>query len=99
MQVVQSQLSLAPDIGMPLADEAFDGSGSGSLSGRDPDMDDDVGDDEDGHEASGSGMFPPTTLGINFKPSLFKLCGLELSFFGLYQYGSLIFNSLDLLLH
>ncbi|XP_033226997.1 division abnormally delayed protein [Belonocnema kinseyi] len=61
-QVIQSQLSLAPDIGMPLADEAFDGSGSGSLSGRDRDMDDDLGDDEDGHDASGSGMFPPTTL-------------------------------------
>lgn len=33
-QVVQSQLILAPDIGMPLADEAFDGSGSGGARVR-----------------------------------------------------------------
>ncbi|XP_051166931.1 division abnormally delayed protein [Leptopilina boulardi] len=69
-QVVQSQLSLAPDIGMPLADEAFDGSGSGAgwtLTGRDRDTDDsdnededNAGDDEDGHESSGSGMGPTT---------------------------------------
>lgn len=75
-QVVQSQLSLAPDIGMPLADEAFDGSGSGAgwtLTGRDRDTDDNdnedednAGDDEDGHEASGSGMGPESTLGMYY---------------------------------
>ena len=80
--MVQSQLFVSPDIGMPLADEAFDGSGSGggwSLSGRDRDMDDNdnedednVGDDEDGHEASGSGM-GPTTLGINSQTSFIQI--------------------------
>lgn len=63
-QVVQSQLASAPDSGALLADEALDGSGSGSKPkwrdgaiDADPDGDEEDGEDDD-EEASGSGMGP-----------------------------------------
>ncbi|XP_066589490.1 division abnormally delayed protein [Prorops nasuta] len=68
-QVVQSQLASAPDSGVLLADEALDGSGSGSRpvwrkKGHqepiDTDDEDVNGDDHDDEEASGSGMGPIT---------------------------------------
>ncbi|KAL7305765.1 hypothetical protein TKK_0002015 [Trichogramma kaykai] len=65
-QVVQSQLSMAPDPSVLLADEGLEGSGSGDSPmwsrkpGHEPDdtedEEDDVGDDDD--EASGSGLGP-----------------------------------------
>lgn len=73
-QILQSQLASAStlDSGTLLADEAFDGSGSGDRpiwrkkgKGEDIDNDDeDVHDDRDDEEASGSGM-GPTTPGMD----------------------------------
>lgn len=74
LQVVQSQLTTAPDSGALLADEALEGSGSGDrpLWGRRPGQDpddaddeDDPDDDRDDGEASGSGM-GPSVIGETF---------------------------------
>lgn len=67
LQVVQAQLMSAPDTGALLADETFEGSGSGDrpIWGRRPgegpddtETDDDESDNHDDTESSGSGAGP-----------------------------------------
>lgn len=66
-QLVQTQLASSHDIGMFLADEALEGSGSGDSpvwkhpNGEIDDDEDGHDDDRDDDEASGSGMGPTTT--------------------------------------